>query len=416
MVRLISLSGVVTGGAGCFASYIDGEKTNAGFNNPRGLAVVPSSGVVVVADSGNMRIRLMTQNGIVTTLAGSGSAISADGKGTSASFLSPVAVAVMPSTEVIVVADGNCIRLVTPAGSVSTLAGSPSAFGYRDTMGLSALFNGPSGVAALPSGDIVVSDLSNNCIRLISPGGSVSTFVGQAAYVLGSFGDGTGTAAHFYYPGGLAVDSASGSIAVSDGTVGSGIRLVSPAGAVTTIAGVYGATTFSDGPGLSATFKYPSGIAFLNSSTLVVADTQNNRVRLVTLQATPPVFPVCDFAWHHVAMTYSPPTSLSAFIDGALFASSSTTITLPARALSTLRIGWSGNQSMALFANIADMRIYSRTLNGIEIAQLAGLSAASAPSPSPSSLPSLAAASASSASATRRSSSSSRGCSLPTIA
>ena len=80
-----------------------------------------------------------------------------------------------------------------------------------------------------------------------------------------------------------------------------------------------------------------------SSSVIVAADAYNNRIRLISI---PLALPACDSTWHHVALTYSPsatPYPLSAFLDGALVFSFNATITLPARASSTLRVGWSGN-------------------------------------------------------------------------
>ena len=108
------LNGVTTlAGSGSLA-FADGTGTAASFNQPYGVAVIPSSGVIVVADTGNSRIRLVTPLGVVTTLAGSGNGAFADGSGAAASFTFPAGVAVIPSSGVIVVADAlnNRIRLI----------------------------------------------------------------------------------------------------------------------------------------------------------------------------------------------------------------------------------------------------------------------------------------------------------------
>jgi len=217
--------------------------------------------------------------GIVTTLAGSGQSF-ADGTGTAARFNLPRGVAVIPSSGVIVVADvsNNRIRLVTyPGGVVTTLAGQTTA-GSADGTGTAASFNRPRGVAVTPSsGVIVVADSSNSLIRLVTyPGGVVTTLAGSTA----GFLDGTGTAAQFNYPLGVAID-AKGNIIVSE-EAGNRIRLITyPGGVVTTLAGS-GSSAFADGTGTGASFRLPDGLAVTSTGDIVVGDTNNNRIRVIT--------------------------------------------------------------------------------------------------------------------------------------
>ena len=276
-IRLITPAGVVTTLAGSTMGSTDGTGTGASFSLPSAVAVIPSSGVIVVADSGNHRIRLVTPAGVVTTLAGSGQG-SADGTGTGASFNFPTGVAVIPSSGVIVVGDqvNHRIRLVTPAGVVTTLAGSGTG-AFADGTGVAASFNNPTGVAVTSSGDIVVGDVSNQRIRLITPAGVVTTLAGQTD--AGS-ADGTGPAASFTNPYGVAVVPSTGNIVVTDNTTHR-IRLVTPAGVVTTLAGS-GSPGFADGTGTGASFNRPWGIAATPTGDVVVADFSGNRIRLIT--------------------------------------------------------------------------------------------------------------------------------------
>ena len=272
-------SGVVTTLAGSGQGYADGTGTAARFLLPTGVAVIPSSGVIVVADMYNNRIRLVTPLGAVSTLAGSGNRAFADGTGAAASFGNPYGVAVIPSSGVIVVVDpfNQRIRLVTPLGVVTTLAGSGSA-AFADGTGAAASFNYPVGVAVIPSsGVIVVADTTNNRIRLVDPtSGVVTTLAGSTA----AFADGTGAAARFKNPHGVAVIPSSGVIVVAD-TLNHRIRLVTPLGVVSTLAGS-GIGTFADGTGAAASFNNPRGVAVVPSSgVIVVADSGNNRIRLV---------------------------------------------------------------------------------------------------------------------------------------
>lgn len=276
-IRLITPAGVVTTLAGSNAGYGDGTGTGptASFFQPQGVAVIPSNNVIVVADTANNRIRRVTYpGGVVTTLAG-GNAAFADGTGEGARFSGPHGVAVT-STGVIVVADtdNHRIRLVTQAGVVTTLAGSGSP-AFANGTGAAASFNAPRGVAITSTGDIVVADNLNHRIRLVTLAGVVTTLAGSGSP---AFADGTGAGASFNYPAGVAITS-SGVIVVAEQD-NHRIRLVTQAGVVTTLAGS-GSGAFADGTGAAASFQYPRGVAVTSTGDVVVADTANNRIRLI---------------------------------------------------------------------------------------------------------------------------------------
>jgi len=264
------------------STLVDGTGAFAIFSAPYGVAVIPSSGVIVVADYLNNCIRLVTYpGGVVTTLAGSGTAGSNDGTGAAASFSGPIGVAVLSNGN-LVVADknNNRIRLVTyPGGVVTTLAGSGTA-AFADGTGAAASFNGPWGVAVLSDGNIAVADSLNHRIRLVDPtSGVVSTLAGSGT---GTFADGTGAAASFYGPWGIDVVPSSNVIVVADRS-NHRIRLVTyPGGVVTTLAGNSSAT-FANGTGAAASFYFPNGVAVIPSSNvIIVADANNNRIRQIT--------------------------------------------------------------------------------------------------------------------------------------
>jgi hypothetical protein len=369
-------SGTVTTLAGSGTpNFADGMGASASFNYPSGVAVIPSTSLVFVADCKNHRIRLVTPLGVVSTLAGSGTASFSDGAGAAASFNCPQGVALFPSGGVVAVADqlNHRVRLVTyPSGIVTTLAGSGSA-AFADGLGTSASFNNPLGVTVISlSGAVVVADHVNNRIRLVTPLGVVTTLAGSGS---GTYADGTGTAASFFSPVQVAVLPWGGQIITVDRD-NHRIRLVTPLGVVTTLAGS-GSADFADGTGAAASFNRPVGVAVIPSSgTIVVADTYNNRIRLIRL-ITGFAPSACDSTWHHVALTYSPsstPYSLKAFLDGALAFQLAATITLPAASASTLRIGWSGNLTVnagSLFAgSLAELRVYNRTLAASEVLAL----------------------------------------------
>ena len=194
--------------AGSTVGFRDGLGTTAQFNFPSGVAL-DAGGNVYVADFSNNLIRKITPEGLVSSLAGSTEGFR-DGSGTSAQFNSPIGVAVDAAGNVYV-ADSfnNRIRKITPEGLVSTLAG--STVGFRDGAGTSAQFSYPIGVEVDAAGNVYVADYGNHLIRKITPEGLVSTLAGSTV----GFRDGSGTSAQFNGPTGVAVD-AEGNVYVAD--------------------------------------------------------------------------------------------------------------------------------------------------------------------------------------------------------
>jgi sugar lactone lactonase YvrE len=223
----------------------------------------------------------------VTTLAGSGDASFFDGQGTAATFNGPSGVAADASGVVYVAdANNNRIRAVTPSGLVSTLAGRGTR-AWADGTGTAASFNLPNGVATYPgSGIIYVADTYNDRIRKLTPSGVATTFAGSG---LEFWADGQGTSASFNRPYGLTVDSA-GVVYVAD-TDNHRIRKITPLGAVTTLAGTGSFTPFSNGVGtITATFHSPVGVAVDGAGNVYVGDTSNNRIRLILPNGTVSTF------------------------------------------------------------------------------------------------------------------------------
>lgn len=213
--------------------------------------------------------------GAVAVLAGFGTGY-ADGTGATARFLDPRVGGVDAAGNIYVADTGNnAIRKISPAGVVSTLAGGV-AEGFTDGSGPAARFNSPSGLALDAQGNVYVADTSNNAIRKITPGGAVSTLAGSGAAGLV---DGVGGAANFNYPRGLTVDPA-GNVYVAD-FYNFAIRKVSPAGAVQTLAGS-GYSGNLNGMGPAAAFARPSGVAVGLDGALYIADTANNLIRKIT--------------------------------------------------------------------------------------------------------------------------------------
>lgn len=262
-IRKVSAAGVVTTLA-------------TSLNSPEGVAV-DSSGTVYVADTNDNEIREISPSGAVTTLAGSPTAGHSDGTGAGASFNNPYGVAVDSAGDVFVADTGNNeIRMITPTGAVTTLAGSTS-HGSSDGTGSSASFFNPTAVAVDSSGNVYVADFGNNEIREVTSAGVVTTLAGSTAQ--GS-ADGSGSSASFYNPSGVAVDSV-GNVFVAD-TNNNEIRRVTPAGVVTTLAGSTTAGS-SDGTGPAASFKFPFGIGVaLPSGVVYTGDFGNNEIRALT--------------------------------------------------------------------------------------------------------------------------------------
>jgi sugar lactone lactonase YvrE len=282
-IRKITPAGVVTtlaGRAGT-CSFSDGAGVAAEFCNPQGIAV-DGDGTLYVADQRNNAIRRITPAGVVTTLAGDATAQegSDDGKGSAARFSSPAGVAVGAGGVVHVADSGNhTIREITPDGVVTTLAGAARIWGFADDTGAAARFGDPVGVAVDSSGVAYVADCNDHTIRKVAPNGAVTTLAGSP-YDPGT-SDGTGSEARFNCPSRIAVDDA-GTVYVSD-SGNNTIRMITPAGFVTTLAGRAGPDcSFADGVGVAAEFCDPVGIAVDDSGTLYVADSFNTTIRRIT--------------------------------------------------------------------------------------------------------------------------------------
>lgn len=283
-VRQVTATGVVTTIAGSTScGSADGTGSSASFGSPAGIAFDSNNGDLYVTDTSNCVIRQITATGVVTTVAGSSTTCgSADGSGSSASFNYPSGIAYDTVNGDLYVTDqSNCeVRQVTPAGVVTTLAGSTTC-SFADGAGSSAGFSNPAGIAFDASnGDLYVTDVGNCAIRQVTPGGVVTTVAGGAG--CGST-DGTGSGASFSNPNGLVYDAATGDLYVTD-FYNSTIRQVTIAGVVTTIAGNASANGFTDGIGANAHFSNPAGIEYDPANGyLYVTDTYNNRIREMQL-------------------------------------------------------------------------------------------------------------------------------------
>jgi RHS repeat-associated protein len=242
------------------------------FRAPEGVAFDRMRKIFYVADSGNHVIRVVTMNGTVSTLAGSGRSEDRDGTGALAGFKQPTGLAVDGAGNLYVADTGNDkVRKVTPTGVVTTIAGAGRP-GFANGSALQALFKAPRGVAVGDDGTIYVADSGNHVIRRVE-NGFVFTHAGT-----GHPGDLNGSAnnAEFTEPAGLALDE-SGRLFVAD-SGNHQIRSVA-SGQVTTVAGS-GQPGFVDASPLSSVaYHQASGIAA--EGAIFIADTMNDAIRVL---------------------------------------------------------------------------------------------------------------------------------------
>ncbi len=300
-IRTITPAGVVStlAGLGGTSGYLDATGAAARFNAPHGLAVDSSGTNLYVADKNNHNIRrIVIATGVVTTLAGSttGVAGNADGTGTAATFDQPHGLAIDGSGTNLYVAtrNGNNIRkIVIATGVVTTLAGSTAGTaGNADGTGTAATFNTPTGIAIDSSStNLYVATRSGNNIRkIVIATGVVTTLAGSTTGAAGN-ANGTGTAATFNAPGGLAVDSTGTNLYVADGPYPSGAginsnqsirQIVIATGVVTTFIGSPSVRGSADGTGSAATFHHTKGVVHDSAGNVYVADGFNHTIRKVT--------------------------------------------------------------------------------------------------------------------------------------
>jgi len=260
-------------------------------HSPSGIAVDQLNNIYV-ADVYEHQILKILPSGVIIDLAGNGKPGSIDAnKGNVASFSFPVDLAVDPSGNLYVVDEGNNkIRKISPAGAVTTFAGSGIAGDQDDTDGLKASFNQPNGIAVDRYGNIYVADQLNHKIRMITPNGAVSSIAGSG--MAGSADNLIGSMASFNHPRGVAVDQV-GNVFVAD-AANQKIRKITPEGAVSTLSGTGASGSQDSDIGLMAGFHFPNGVAIDSSGNLFVADYLNNKIRKISTNGysiTPEMLP-----------------------------------------------------------------------------------------------------------------------------
>jgi uncharacterized protein (TIGR03437 family) len=301
-IRKVTTSGTISTVAGNGTSGYTGDgsaATSAELSNPEGIAV-DSSGNLYIADTSNCVVRKVTSSGTISTIGGNnstGCGYAGDGAGATSAQINHPSGIVVDAKGKVYIADtsNNIVRVITTDGNIATYAGNFGAgVGFTGDGGpaTSARLNNPQGLALDSSGNLYIADGNNHRIRVVNAStGVISTVVGSST--LGGFaGDGgLATKARLNTPKGIALDSV-GNLYIAD-TFNSRIRIVSPAGTISTVAG--NGSTGSGGDGQLATtasLYFPSGVVVDTlSQNVYVVDNQNNVVRLLTVNpATPTIF------------------------------------------------------------------------------------------------------------------------------
>lgn len=284
IIRKITPAGVVTTYAGVLLSpgNTDGPVASATFNGPTSVAF-DSGGNMFVADYQGETIRKITPAGVVSTFAGTGILGYADGPGTTATFNQPYGIAIDKNDNIYVAEVGNhTIRKITPTGVVTTLAGNGFS-GQADGVGTAAQFSGPQYLTTDAAGNVYVSDSGNNAIRKITPAGVVTTIAGNLPGVPSALTD-------IGVPGGIKI-TAAGNIYFASASKNKIFEITST-GSLVLIAGS-GAVGSVNGFGALATFNKPQDVEFDATGNLFVADQNNYLIRTVnttgyTISQPPP--------------------------------------------------------------------------------------------------------------------------------
>lgn len=273
LIRRITPEGNIATIAGSAEGYADGPASLALFNTPSAIAADKDANIII-ADTSNNRIRrLSSDRKLVSTIAGSGAAGHRDGAALEAQFDGPIGVAVDKDNNIIVADSYNDrVRKISADGAVTTIAGA-GAPGYADGPALEAMFDTPCGVAVDRDGNIFVADTGNGAIRRITPQGEVTTVIKDEQVV----SDAQAARVRLRQPIAMAITH-DGFLFVSDEETGQVLRFT-PELEVSVFAG--SRTGFQNGSGLEARFNGPAGIAIDRDGNLFVADANNYLIRMI---------------------------------------------------------------------------------------------------------------------------------------
>ena len=273
-IPVVSTATVTTfaGSIGGSGGNSNATGTNALFNFPTGSCVDPS-GNVYIADNTNNILRRITPAGVVTTFAGSGTAAVTNGTGTSAAFKSIYSVAYDPTNGTLIVGEVGAVRRVTLAGVVTTIAGGPNT-GTTNATGTNASFNQIFGIVVDPTTGIIYCAEQQHVIRQVTPAGVVTLLAGSFGSY--TFSDGVGTNARFYSPWHITTDGI-GNLYVADYYNYRVRKIVIATATVTTVAGNNNSSDVA-GTGTNASFSWCIGMAYDSVTRLLYTSTLGGKV------------------------------------------------------------------------------------------------------------------------------------------
>jgi trimeric autotransporter adhesin len=285
VVRKVSGVGTITRVAGTGTagnSGDDGPATDAELSNPWGLAVTDDGGFLI-ADFANHLVRKVSAAGMITRVAGNGTAGNSgdDGPATDAELSGPTGLAVTADGGFLVAdSNNNVVREVSASGTITRVAGTGTAgFSGDDGPATDAQLSTPVGLAVIPGGGFLIGDAGNSVVREVSGSGTITRVAGTGT--AGSSGDdGAATEAELFMPAGLTLTTVGGFL-IADYS-NNLVRAVSASGTITRFAGTGTAgRSGDDGPATEAQLSGPVGVAIAADGGVLIADSANNEVREV---------------------------------------------------------------------------------------------------------------------------------------